>query len=190
MRKAKHGLEVSKRTVHSYSASFKIRIEGEHFEKHYPVIFEELENCSSKLNRIFSYEPRGLVNILFLNNVDFKKWNHLSNYVQGLSDGNSWQIRIPINRIQNFENKTLLINTIHHEYTHHLVRLITKRRGEIPTWFQEGLAKFFEPNRDYNNERTLLRKLINENLLFKADKYQATSACTLKAMKPIFNLSQ
>ena len=168
LRKAKHGLEVSQRTVHSYSASFKIRIEGEHFEKHYPVIFEELENCSSKLNRIFSYEPRGLVNILFLNNVDFKKWNHLSNYVQGLSDGNSWQIRIPINRIQNFENKTLLINTIHHEYTHHLVRLITKGKGEIPTWFQEGLAKFFEPNRDYNNERALLRKLINKNLLFKA----------------------
>ncbi|MEE2923372.1 MAG: hypothetical protein VX619_01215 [bacterium] len=167
LRKAKHGLEVSLRTVHSYSASFKIRIEGEHFENYYPIIFEELENCSSELNAIFGYEPRGLVHILFLNNIDFQKWNHLSNYVRGLSDGASWQIRIPINRVQNFKDKNLLINTLYHEYSHHLVRLITKGRGEIPIWFHEGLAKFLEPNRDHDKEAQVLRKLLEINQLFK-----------------------
>ena len=170
LRKAKHGLEVSLRTVHSYSASFKIRIEGEHFENYYPIIFEELENCSSELNAIFGYEPRGLVHILFLNNIDFQKWNHLSNYVRGLSDGASWQIRIPINRVQNFKDKNLLINTLYHEYSHHLVRLITKGKGEIPIWFNEGLAKFLEPNRNHERENKILRKLIGANQLFEPGK--------------------
>lgn len=170
LRKAQHALEVSLRTVHSYSASFKIRIEDKHFEKYYPTIFEELENCSSKLNRLFGFEPRGLVNILFLNNIDFQQWNHLSNYVQGLSDGDAWQIRIPINRVQNFKDKNVLINTLHHEYSHHLVRLITKGKGEIPIWFNEGLAKFLEPNRNHERENKILRKLIGANQLFEPGK--------------------
>ena len=168
LRKAKHGLEISRRTVNSYSASFKIRIEGDHFENYYPIIFEELENCSSKLNRFFGYEPRGLVHILFLNKVDFQKWNHLNNYVKGLSDGNSWQIRIPITGVQNFANKDILINTLHHEYSHHLVRLITRGQGEVPVWFHEGLAKFLEPNRDHDEENKIIRKLLKTNQLFKS----------------------
>ncbi len=169
LRKAKHGIEVSLKTVHSYSASFKIRIEDKHFEKHYPLIFEELENCAGKLNRVFGYEPRGLVRILFLNNKDFQKWDHLSNYVQGISDGESWEIRIPINRVQNFENKNILINTLHHEYSHHLVRLITRGKGHIPMWFHEGLARFLEPYRDRIYEKKILQNLVHQNLLFRPD---------------------
>ena len=108
------------------------------------------------------------MNILFLNNIDFQKWNHLSNYVRGLSDGNSWQIRIPINRIQNFENKNLLINTLHHEYTHHLVRLITKGRGEIPILVSRRISKIFGTKPRYIMKEQLLRKLLEINLLFKA----------------------
>ncbi len=170
LRKAQHGVEVNLRTVHSYSASFKIRIEDKHFEKYYPLIFEELENCASRLNRVFGYEPRGLVTILFLNRLDFAKWNHLSNYVQGISDGESWQIRIPINRVQNFENKNALINTLYHEYSHHLVRLITRGRGKIPMWFHEGLARFLEPYRDHVLEKRILRSLIHKNKLFESEK--------------------
>lgn len=167
LRRAKLGKNRQSTTIKSFSASFDIRIHGEEFDTYYPTIFKELENCATDLNNYFGFQPKNSVRIAFLRNDHFKKWNHSSSFVQGVSDGESWEIRISLNQVQNFENIQILRNTIYHEYTHHLVRLISAGAGDIPLWFHEGLARHLEPQVDKQNQRNLLKQLAMKNQLFE-----------------------
>lgn len=170
LRRAKLGLNRQKRTIKSFSASFDIRIHGKEFDAYYPTIFKELEDCAIHLNNYFGFQPKNAVRIAFLQNDYFKKWNHSNNFVQGVSDGESWEIRISLNQVHNFENLQMLRNTIYHEYSHHIVRLITAGAGEIPLWFHEGLAKYLEPQVNKQNDRNLLKQLAMKNQLFEEGK--------------------
>lgn len=167
LRRAQHGQQTKTKTIQSYSASFDIRIHGNQFDKYYPTIFRELENCAMDLNNYFGFQPRNPVRILFLNSVDFQHWDHTTNFVQGVSDGETWEIRIALNQVQNFDNLKILRNTLYHEYSHHLVRLISRAKGQIPLWFHEGLARHLEPQRDQKSANKLLHHLKKEDQLFK-----------------------
>lgn len=61
------------------------------------------------------------------------------------------------------------IDTIAHEYIHHVINIVSK--GKCPVWLQEGLARFYDTR--WRSEKSLYLTPSNKNLLIKIKNGEA-----------------
>ena len=122
---------------------------SKHFELAYPEKFseewaeelvEQLENAYEDIGRKLNFYPEQKAQVLLFQTSDFKMVHDLPDWAGGVYDGKI-KLPVPLNSIP-----IALKGAIYHEYTHHVIYLITS--GNCPIWFNEGLAQIFEKGYD------------------------------------------
>jgi len=149
-------LEIQDNYSETFSSSFHVLIQDRQYERFKGQIVSILESIYLELGEIFHYFPRGLTRVLFLTETDFHDLTQTQASVAGVSDGASLEIRIPLGRVNRFSDPKQLKDTLYHEYTHHLIRLLTGDHPSIPSWFHEGMASYMEPSGPRMQAREIL----------------------------------
>jgi tetratricopeptide (TPR) repeat protein len=97
----------------------------------------------------------------------------VDNYKESVPDAPSWsegafdgKIRIVLTKYKN--NIALLKSTIVHEYTHAVIQDLTN--GNIPRWFNEGIAKYMEYKYGLPPRINYLAQAFNSNNIIEWDK--------------------
>lgn len=100
-------------------------------------ILDILEAAFTEVGNKLNFFPSQRAQVIVFNTADFKKIHDLPNWAGGLYDG---KIRLPI-PTNNISVKKLK-GAFFHEYTHHVVYLLSS--GNCPIWLNEGLAQISE----------------------------------------------
>ncbi len=96
-----------------------------------------LQKAYTQIGFALNYYPDKEIYVLIYTDDEYKKVTRVPDWSAGLYDG---RIRINLNDSQNSDT---LEKRLYHEYTHALLHQITL--GNIPCWFNEGLAQYYEP---------------------------------------------
>jgi hypothetical protein len=134
--KARRELEVEKDFVSDYKRRhFVITRDRDNFEEESRAILDILERCYYDIGKDLRCFPRNPVQVLLYSPEQFSEATLASAHVAGLYDG---KIRVPL-MPGNYDRDQLTL-ILRHEYTHVLVGELTG--GNVPFWFNEGLAQY------------------------------------------------
>jgi hypothetical protein len=95
--------------------------------------------------------------VILYSGEQFKEVTDAPGWSGGIFDG---KIRLPIGGIE--KETPGLRRILFHEYTHSVVRTITKR---CPTWLNEGLAQYFEGRQVDSRQQEKLKQLAQSGKL-------------------------
>ncbi|MBT3784609.1 hypothetical protein HOF92_06500 [bacterium] len=171
-RQAKESVRLRSSYDENYSANFHVWIQDQKVGHHRHEILRYLETVYSDVGSVFSFYPRQLTRVSLLSTTDFQGLAQLPEKVIGVSSGISHEIQIPLARVHNLEDPRQLKNTLYHEYTHQVIRLLTANHPSVPGWFHEGVASHLEPYRNTRHERSLLLKLLASGELADKSSFQ------------------
>jgi len=134
------------------TSHFLIKYEGREKIEIGRIVLSILEDAYGDIGRALSYYPDRDIPVILYSSQQFQDVTEAPGWSGGLFDG---KIRIPIGGIE--RETPGLRKTLYHEYTHAVVRNLTRH---CPTWLNEGLAQYFE-GRDINaDQRNLLRQIV------------------------------
>ncbi len=102
-------------------------------------VLELLEEAYEQVGQQLDFYPNQRSQVIILQTDTFRRVHDLPEWAGGLYDG---KIRLPVPARNT--RPAAIKGAIMHEYTHHVVYLITS--GNCPIWFNEGLAQIFENN--------------------------------------------
>ncbi len=133
------------------TSHFSIKYEGREKIEAGRIVLRILEDAYGEVGRALSYYPDHEIAVILYSNQQFQDVTDAPGWSGGIYDG---KIRIPIGGI---EHETPgLRKLLVHEYTHAVVRAITRR---VPTWLNEGLAQYFEGKDVGPQQKDMLRQL-------------------------------
>jgi len=118
------------------TSHFTVKYEGRERIEAGRIILRILEDAYGEVGRALSYYPDQDVAVILYSGQQFQEVTDAPGWSGGIYDG---KIRIPIGGIE--QETPGLRRLLYHEYTHAVVRAITRR---VPTWLNEGLAQYFE----------------------------------------------
>ncbi len=116
------------------------------------IVLRILEDAYSEVGRSLSCYPDQEIQVILYSGQQFKEVTEAPGWSGGIFDG---KIRLPIGGIE--KETPGLRSLLFHEYTHAVVRSITRR---CPTWLNEGLAQYFEGRQVDAQQRGELKKLV------------------------------
>ncbi len=105
-------------------------------------ILDLLEEAYDQVGQQLDFYPNQRSQVIILQTDAFRKVHDLPEWAGGLYDG---KIRLPVPARDT--RPAAIKGAIMHEYTHHIVYLITA--GNCPVWLNEGLAQIFENNHEH-----------------------------------------
>jgi Peptidase MA superfamily len=127
---------------------FVVRFEGAASERLAYQALDVLEVAYFRVGQKLALYPKNPITVVILTGEQYKKATAAPDWSTGLFDG---KIRIREGALAATEGT--LTDTLVHEYVHACV-FETIPKANLPTWFQEGLAQWFEGMRP--NPRTML----------------------------------
>ena len=133
------------------TSHFSIKYDGREKIEAGRIVLRILEDAYGEVGRALSYYPDQEIAVILYTNQQFQEVTDAPGWSGGIYDG---KIRIPVGGIE--QETPGLRRLLTHEYTHAVVRAITRR---VPTWLNEGLAQHFEGREVGAHQRELLRKL-------------------------------
>lgn len=137
---------VSLSTSAAFHGEIRYASEGSHFiissrlklsDNFLKMTEDILEAAYRELGDTFSCFPSDKIEVIIISADHDRPFRHLPSWARGVYDG-----RITIQAINETRNFDSLKLTIAHEYTHHLVSILSNDR--CPTWLNEGLAQLAE----------------------------------------------
>lgn len=102
-------------------------------------VFGILEDARKELGRLFDFYPAESILVKIYNSEHSNALGIAPHWASGLYDG---KIRVLAADIR--QGGGALKNTLYHEYAHAVLYYLT--RHNIPTWLNEGLAQYCEPD--------------------------------------------
>ncbi len=132
-------------------AHFLIRFDGGENATAGYLIGILLEEAYSKVGSDLNFYPDDRVEALLYSRENFRDITRSPSWAGALFDG---RIKIPAGGI--YEKTAELEKAVFHEYTHALVKRLSK--GRAPTWLNEGLAQY-EEGRDISGYDDYLKKV-------------------------------
>lgn len=133
------------------AAHFTIRFDGGENATAGHVIGILLEEAYAKVGSDLNFYPDDRVEALLYSRENFRDITRSPSWAGALFDG---RIKIPAGGV--YEKTAELEKAVFHEYTHALVRRISK--GRAPTWLNEGLAQY-EEERDTSGYADYLKNV-------------------------------
>ncbi len=130
---------------------FMVKFEGEENSTTANVIALLLEEAHIKVGADLDYYPDGRIEALLYSKDRFMDITRSPSWAGAIYDG---RIKIPVGGIT--EKTALLEKTILHEYTHAVVRRLSK--GRAPVWLNEGIAQY-EDGSDLLDSEIWLKKM-------------------------------
>lgn len=121
---------VTERTLH-----FSVSFDGYEHGSISRMVIGILEDAYREVGSELSFYPDTPINVIVYTERDFHDITKTPGWTGGIYDG---KIKIPIRGVKGRER--LLRKVLFHEYTHALVRRMSK---DCPTWINEGLAVYF-----------------------------------------------
>jgi tetratricopeptide (TPR) repeat protein len=121
-------------------------------------VLETLEDAYNQVGRDFGVYPESRVPVILYAGKDYREITGSPGWSGGQYDG---KIRLPVGGMT--EVTALVRGVIFHEYTHVVVRELT--RGGCPVWLNEGLAEV-EGKKDLDHPLTVLGQATKNNTLF------------------------
>ena len=118
------------------------------------LLLEILENAYNNIGQTLHFFPEEKAQVIIFETNEFKRAHDLPNWAGGLYDG---KIRLPVSS-KNLRPE-FLKGAVFHEYTHHVVYLLSA--GKCPIWLNEGLAQFFEFSEAPKISENLQKDVIN-----------------------------
>ncbi len=118
------------------ASHFSIKYEGRERIETGRIVLRILEEAYGEVGKALSFYPDQEISVILYSSQQFQEVTDAPGWSGGLFDG---KIRLPIGGIE--RETPALRRLLYHEYTHAVVRAITPR---VPTWLNEGLAKYFE----------------------------------------------
>jgi tetratricopeptide (TPR) repeat protein len=132
------------------TSHFSIKYEGREKIEAGRIVLRILEDAYGEIGRALSYYPDQEISVILYTNQQFQEVTDAPGWSGGIYDG---KIRIPIGGIE--QETPALRKLLVHEYTHAVVRAITRR---VPTWLNEGIAQHFEGREISSRQRDMLRQ--------------------------------
>jgi tetratricopeptide (TPR) repeat protein len=132
------------------TSHFSIKYEGREKIEAGRIVLRILEDAYGEIGRALSYYPDQEIAVILYTNQQFQEVTDAPGWSGGIYDG---KIRIPIGGIE--QETPGLRKLLIHEYTHAVVRAITRR---VPTWLNEGLAQHFEGREISSRQQDMLRQ--------------------------------
>ena len=158
LEKARRELEVEKDFVTEYERRhFVINRDRDNFEEESRTILDILERCYYDIGRDLRHFPRNPVIVLLYSPEQFSEATLAKAHVAGLYDG---KIRVPLVP-KNYDHDRLT-RILRHEYTHVVVGALTG--GNVPFWFNEGLAQYESEGLD-KTKRAILSDALKRGTL-------------------------
>jgi len=139
------------------TSHFSIKYEGREKIEAGRIVLRILEDVYGEVGRALSYYPDQEIAVILYTNQQFQEVTDAPGWSGGLYDG---KIRLPIGGIE--QETPGLRKLLVHEYTHAVVRAITRR---VPTWLNEGLAQHFEGREIGPHAKDALRQLAQSGKL-------------------------
>lgn len=139
------------------SSHFTIRYEGGERAETGRKVLQILEDAYSRLGRELSYYPPEDIVVILYSNQQFRDITQSPGWAGGAFDG---KVRIPVGNVS--EDDPRLARVVRHEYTHALLHSMTPN---VPTWLNEGLARYFEHGNEGAIERKALRGIAKKDML-------------------------
>lgn len=118
------------------------------------AVLDALETIYNSVGTDLGYFPEARVPVILYTKRDYREVTRSPDWSGGLYDG---KIRLPVGGLTEITPE--LRATLRHEYTHAVVRELTK--GNCPTWLNEGLAEL-QGRLEYNHPLVELRKAVKE----------------------------
>jgi len=115
------------------------------------IVLRILEDAYGEVGRALSHYPDQEIQVILYTDQQFQEVTDAPDWSGGIYDG---KIRMPIGGIE--KETPGLRKLLYHEYTHAVVRDITKR---CPTWLNEGLAQYFEGRTVDSHQKETLRQI-------------------------------
>ena len=132
------------------TSHFSIKYEGREKIEAGRIVLRILEDAYGEVGRALSYYPDQEIAVILYTNQQFQEVTDAPGWSGGIYDG---KIRIPVGGIE--QETPGLRKLLVHEYTHAVVRTITRR---VPTWLNEGLAQHFEGREIASRQKEMLRQ--------------------------------
>jgi tetratricopeptide (TPR) repeat protein len=139
------------------TSHFSIKYEGREKIEAGRIILRLLEDAYGEVGRALSYYPDQEIAVILYTNQQFQEVTDAPGWSGGIYDG---KIRIPIGGIE--RETPGLRKLLVHEYTHAVVRAITRN---VPTWLNEGLAQHFEGREIGSRQKDMLYQLAQADKL-------------------------
>ena len=151
VRKLRKDNEFEGRMGRNDGAHFLIRFDGGENATAGYLIGILLEEAYSKVGSDLNFYPDDRVEALLYSRENFRDITRSPSWAGALFDG---RIKIPAGGIN--EKTAELEKVVFHEYTHALVKRLSK--GRAPTWLNEGLAEY-EEGRDISGYDDYLKRV-------------------------------
>jgi len=128
-------LRAKTNTVEESTLHFKVIYDGYEHSAISSKILDILEDAYTEIGRELNYYPNDRITVILYTREAFFDITRTHKWAGGVYDG---KIRLPIAGAS--ERTELLRKVLFHEYTHAVIRGLTK---EIPLWLNEGLSEYF-----------------------------------------------
>jgi tetratricopeptide (TPR) repeat protein len=129
-------LSAQQNHIRDVSSHFDIYYDGYGQREMGRKVISLLEDAYAEIGRVFGYFPPESIPVILYADRQFHRVTGSPLWTGGLFDD---KIRIPLKGAD--DDVGALKKVIYHEYTHALVRSITR---SCPLWLNEGLAEYFE----------------------------------------------
>jgi tetratricopeptide (TPR) repeat protein len=135
------------------SRAFTILFDGREETDAAQRVLGDLELAYHEIGRLMSYYPPQSVTVILYTDQQFQDVTRSAAWSKGIYDG---KIRIPVGGAE--RNPDLLRKVVFHEYAHAVVHGLTQGVS-VPTWFNEGIAVYFEGEGPAPREEILTRQI-------------------------------
>ena len=152
LEKARRERDTQTKFVHESTRHFTIKFEGAESRSLYKTVLDILEEAYGEVGRALLFYPTEEIIVFLYTDQQFFDVTRAPAWTGGIFDG---KIRIPTKGSET--RLPVLRRILFHEYVHAMLHQMrkggTSRVGEfpIPTWLNEGVAQYFEPE---SRERT------------------------------------
>ena len=137
--------------VEESTLHFKVIYDGYEHSAISRKILDILEDAYTEVGRELSYYPNDKITVILYAREAFFDITRAHKWAGGIYDG---KIRLPIAGA--LERPELLKRVLFHEYTHSVIRSITK---ETPIWLNEGLSEYFSGSLERTGQIIPLRNI-------------------------------
>lgn len=145
-------------------------------------VLNVLEEAYSRVGDKLKFYPSQRAQVIVFNTNDFTRIHDLPNWAGGLYDG---KIRLPAPASNSKISK--LKGAIFHEYTHHVVFLLSG--GSCPIWLNEGLAQIAETKSFEVKSKTFDIKSHKDYLSLESLNVQFSKVKSQKKARTLYKLS-
>jgi tetratricopeptide (TPR) repeat protein len=135
---------------------FRVKYEGYERTDLAWSVLRILRDAYIQSGRDFNFYPEEPVTVIIYTQDQFKTATDAPDWTAGIYDG---KIRVRIGDILKGEDG--LRRVLYHEYAHAVIQRITG--GNIPVWFNEGIAQYQEPDSKITKDDELLLKGTGKN---------------------------